>query len=221
MEMSHRVLILGATGRTAKHAIPLALAKGYEVVALVRDPAKISIESDNLNVITGLPTDIGDIRNAMQGCDAVLSFLSPLTRGQAISIGKIDRPHILEKSITKVLLVMQEYSTKRIMILSTVGAGDSWKYNPWYVKLLSRLTNFKVIFEDHSAQERLIQASVTDWTIVRPVGLNEKEITGQLVVTYNHTPKPFQMSRKLLAKFFIDNLYNETYRHKIPMLSER
>jgi putative NADH-flavin reductase len=219
--MSHRVLILGATGRTAKHAIPLALARGYEVVALVRNPAKISIASDKLNVITGLPTQIGDIRNAMQGCDAVLSFLSPLEHGQAISIVKIDRTHFLEKSIANVLLVMQEYGIKRIMILSTVGAGDSWKYNPWYVKLLGRLTNFKIIFEDHSAQEHLIQASATDWTIVRPVGLNEKEITSQLAVSYNHTPKPFQMSRKLLAKFFIDNLYNETYSRKMPIVSER
>ncbi len=106
------------------------------------------------------------------------------------------------------------------MILSTVGAGDSWRYNPWYVKLLARLTNFKVIFEDHTAQEQLIQASGTDWTIARPVGLNEKETMGTLAVTYDHTPKPFRMSRKLLAKFFIDNLYSETYIHKAPMLSE-
>ena len=116
---------------------------------------------------------------------------------------------------------MKEYHIKRIMILSTVGAGDSWKYNPWYVKLLARLTNFKVIFEDHNAQERLVQASGTDWTIARPVGLNENKTKGLLSVTYDHTPKPFQMSRKLLAEFFIDNVYTKTYIHKTPMLSER
>lgn len=29
------------------------------------------------------------------------------------------------------------------------------------------------------------------------------------------------MSRKLLAKFFIDNLYTDTYSQKMPMLSEK
>lgn len=219
--MSKRILILGATGRTGKHAINFALAKGYQVVALARNPDKISVKSDGLTIVKGLPTAIDDVRSAMKECDAVISLLSPLTRGEAISFRKINAPRILEKSITNVLQVMTEYGVKRVLILSSVGIGDSWKYAPWYVKLLVKLTNFKVIFADHNAQERLIQASSTNWTIIRPVGLNEKEITGTLAVTYDHTLKPFQMSRKLLARFFIDNLYSETYVHEAPMVSER
>ncbi len=219
--MSKRILILGATGRTAKHAIPFALAQNYQVVALVRNPDKISIKSDGLTVITGLPTDIEDVRKAMKGCDAVLSLLSPLTRGEAISLRKINAPHVLERSIANVLQVMNEYSVERILILSSVGVGDSWQYTPWYVKLLIRITNFKVIFDDHNAQERLIQASETNWTIARPAGLNENETLGTLMVTYDHIPKPFRISRKLLAKFFIDNVYSDAYKSKTPMLAER
>ncbi|MET4141445.1 NAD(P)-binding oxidoreductase [Pedobacter sp. UYP1] len=219
--MSRKVLILGATGRTGKHAIPLALEKGYQVIALVRNPAKIAIKHDGLTIVKGLPANIDDIRKAMKGCDAVLSLLSPLTRGEAISFRKINAPRILEKSITNVLQVMNESGVKRLLILSSVGVGNSWKYTPWYVKLLIRLTNFKVIFADHNAQEDLIQASGTNWTIARPAGLNENETIGTLAVTYNHTPKPFQLSRKLLAKFFIDNLYSEDFVRKMPMLSER
>jgi hypothetical protein len=69
-----------------------------------------------------------------------------------------------------------------------------------------------------NAQEDLIQASGTNWTIAMPVGPNENETMGTLAVTYDHTPDPFQMSRKLLAKFFIDNLYSETYIDRTPML---
>jgi len=219
--MSRSILILGATGRTGKHAIAFALEKGYRVVALVRNPDKISVRSDGLTIIKGLPTNIDDVRKAMKDCDSVLSLLSPLTRGEAISFRKIDPPRILEKSIANVLRAMNEYGIKRVLILSSVGVGDSWKYAPWYVKLLIKLTNFKVIFADHNAQEGLIEVSGTDWTIARPVGLNENETTGRLEITYDHTPKPFQISRKLLAKFFIDNVYSETYIHKTPMLSEK
>lgn len=219
--MSRKILILGATGRTGKHAIPMALEKGYEVVALVRNPAKIVVKHDRLTIVEGLPTNIDDIRKAMEGCDVVLSLLSPLTRGEAISFRKINAPRILEKSMINVVRVMNEYGVKRILILSSVGVGNSWKYTPWYVKVLVRLTNFKVIFADHNAQEDLIQTSGTNWTIARPAGLNENETIGTLAVTYDHTPKPFQMSRKLLAKFFIDNLYSEDFIHKMPMLSEK
>jgi len=219
--MAKKILILGATGRTGKHAIPFALAKGYQVVALVRTPAKVTVRSEGLTVITGLPTNIDDVREAMKGCDAIISLLAPLPHGAALSIRKIDRPRIMERSISNVLMAMKEYHINRIMVLSTVGAGDSWQYNPWYVKLLARLTNFKVIFEGHNAQERLVQASGTDWTIARPAGLNENEAKGLLAVTYNQTPKPFQMSRELLAKFLIDNVYSGVFIHKKPMLSER
>lgn len=219
--MSRRILILGATGRTARHAIPFALEKGYEVVALVRNPAKISLKNDRLTIVKGLPTVIEDVRKAMAGCDAVLNLLSPLTRGEAISFRKINPPRVLETSIANALEVMKAYGVKRILTLSSVGVGDSWKYNPWYVKLLVKLTNFKVIFADHNAQEELIRASGTDWTIARPAGLNDNDTLGTLVVSYDRTPKPFQISRKLLAKFFIDNLYSEEFVHKMPMLSER
>ncbi len=218
--MIHKILMLGATGRTGQHAVAMALAKNYQVVALVRDPAKLK-PREGLTIIKGLPANINDVRKAMKDCDAVLSLLSPLTRGKAISIRKIDRPHILENSIRNVLQVIPIFGVKRIMILSTVGAGDSWTYAPWYVKLLVRLTNFKVIFEDHNAQEALVRSSATDWTIARPVGLNEKKAAGELVVTYDHTLKPFQISRQLLAKFFIDELYGDTYVHKAPMLAEK
>lgn len=218
---ANKILLVGATGRTAKHFIPLALDRGYDVVALVRNPDGITLSSERLTIIQGLPTEIKDVRHAMMDCSAVISFLSPLTRGAAISFRKINSPHVLEKSVFNLLEVMGEYSIRRIMVLSTVGAGDSWKYTPWYVKLLGKFTNFRIIFEDHTAQETLIQSSKTNWTIVRPVGLNEKEVSGQLFVTYNRTPMPFQMSRMLLAKFFVDNIFSDVYFHKMPMVSEK
>ena len=96
--MTKRIFTLSATGRTGKHAVAFALAKGYEVVALVRDREKITVKPAGLTIITGLPTDLDDVRKA-----------------------------------------------------------------------LARLTNFKVIFEEHNAQERLVKASGTNWTIARPV----------------------------------------------------
>jgi uncharacterized protein YbjT (DUF2867 family) len=218
--MQKRILILGATGRTGQITVELALAKGYAVTALVRNPDKIKFKSDSLEVMKGLPTNIEDVRQAMKGCNVVISLLSALSDKESFSIKKISPPHTLKKSIGNALQVMREYGVKRILTLSSIGAGNSFEYAPWFMKVIIKLTNFKIVFADHNAQESLIQNSGLDWTIARPVGLNENENIGELVVNYSKTPKPFKMSRKQLAKFFIDNVDSETFSGKIPMLSE-
>lgn len=218
--MSKRILILGATGRTGQDAIELALKKDYAVNALVRNPDKIKLKSDRLTVVNGSPANIEDMRKAMKGCEAVISLLSALSEKESFSFKKIIPPNTLKKSIGNALQVMNEYRIKRILILSSIGVGNSYKYAPWYMKLIIKLTNFKIVFADHNAQESLIQSSGLDWTIARPVGLNENENLGKLMVTYDKTPKPFRMSRKQLAKFFIDNIDSKTFTHKVPILSE-
>ncbi|WP_341900175.1 NAD(P)H-binding protein [Fluviicola taffensis] len=216
-----RILILGATGRTGKLAVEYALGQGYSVTALVRNPEKISLSSDKLTVIKGQPTNIQDIRQAIENCDYVINVLSALSEKDSISFKKIDPPHTLEKTIYNVIECMREHGIKRIISLSSIGVGNSYKYAPWFMKLFIKISNFKIVFADHNKQEQLLQNSQLDWTIVRPVGLNNQEILRKLDVCYDKTPKPFKMSRKQLAKFMIDNLETTGFIHKTPILSER
>lgn len=218
--MSKRILIFGATGSTGREATSYALEKGYHVVALVRNPEKLDIQSEQVTVIKGLPTNIQDVRTAMQGCDAVVSLLSALPEKDSFSLKKITPPHTLEKSLSNAIAVMKEYNIKRVMTLSSIGAGNSFRYAPWYMRCMIRITNFKIVFADHGAQEKLLENSGLDWTIARPVALNNNESMGKLIIDYLSTPKHFKISRKQLAKFFIDNLDTTTFNQKTPILSE-
>lgn len=168
--MSKRILILGATGRTGQNVITYALAQGYQITVLVRNQDKINTFSDQITIIKGLPTAIEDVRRAMKDCDVVISLLSALSEKESFTIKKINPPHILKNSISNVIQVMKEYGIKRILILSSIGVGDSYKYAPWFMKLIIKLTNFKVVFADHNAQESLIQNSNLNWTINPPGG---------------------------------------------------
>ena len=58
-----KILILGATGRTGKHALVVALQKGYLVNVLVRDASKIKPAS-NLSVFVGNTTNKDDLMQA-------------------------------------------------------------------------------------------------------------------------------------------------------------
>ncbi|AMR28023.1 epimerase [Hymenobacter psoromatis] len=216
-----RILLYGATGRTGELLVAYALQQGYAVTALVRSPEKLTQKSDHLTVIRGLPTNLADVRQAMQGCDAVISALSALSDSEAVSFKKITPRHTLETTMRNTITAMGEQGIRRIVTLSSIGVGDSWPYAPWYMRLAIRLTNFKLTFADHDAQEALLRQSDLDWTIARPVALNNHKTTGQLVVKYDKTPSPFAISRQRLAQFMVDCLEGDEFLRKAPLLAEK
>lgn len=215
-----RILLYGATGRTGGLVLTYALQQGYAVTALVRSPEKLVVESDHLTVVRGLPTNLDDVRRALRGCEAVISTLSALSESEAFSRKKIPAPHTLETTMRNTVAAMGEQGVKRIVTLSSIGAGDSWPHAPWYMRWMIKLTNFKLTFADHDGQEALLRQSPLDWTIARPVALNNHEALGRLVISYETTPAPFKMSRRQLAKFMVDCLERNEMVRKAPLLSE-
>ncbi|MDJ1506266.1 NAD(P)-dependent oxidoreductase [Xanthocytophaga agilis] len=218
--MNKRILIFGANGRTGQLIVKYALEKGYSITALVRNPEKLTITSERLTIHKGSPTHLEDVQKAMAGCNYVLSALSALSVKDSFSFKMITPPKTLEKSIGNAIQAMNEYGIRRIVTLSSVGAGDSYSYAPWFMRWVIRLTNFKIVFADHNQQEQLVQQSGLDWVIARPVGLTNTTNPGKLVVSYNKTPSPFKISRMLLAKFMVDQLTEDAFLHKTPILSE-
>ncbi|MBS7564744.1 SDR family oxidoreductase [Mucilaginibacter sp. Bleaf8] len=215
-----KILLFGATGRTGGLVINYALEKGYSVVALVRSPDKIKVQSPQLTVIKGSPTDANDVRLAMKGCDAVISALSALSEKESFSFKKIEPPHVLETTIRNAIDSMKANHVRRIITLSSIGAGNSFNLAPWYMRLIIRITNFKIVFADHTRQETLLQQSDLDWTIARPVALTNGTELKKLVVSYHKTPSPFHISRSLLAKFLVDCIDDASLIGKTPILSE-
>ena len=216
-----RILLYGATGRTGGLVLRYALQQGYAVTALVRNPDKLSIKADNLTVLRGLPTSMDDVRKAMRGCEMVISTLSALNESEAFSRKKITPPRTLQTTMRNTIACMDELGIKRIVTLSSIGAGDSWPYAPWYMRWAIKLTNFKITFDDHAEQESLLMKSDLDWVIARPVALNNNENMKALQVSYGKTPSPFAISRKRLATFMVDCIATDEFVHKAPLLSEK
>jgi nucleoside-diphosphate-sugar epimerase len=104
MSTDHRVLILGATGRTGSRVATQLLDRGVAVRAIVRSagrlPAGIA-EHPLLEVVEAdaLSMPLGDLVDQLNGCDTVVSCL-----GHNISArGLFGPPHLLvERSIRRV-----------------------------------------------------------------------------------------------------------------------
>ena len=61
-----KIAVFGATGGTGKQVVQQALAAGDQVTALVRDPAKLAIDSANLTVVTGNVLDAAKVEETLQ-----------------------------------------------------------------------------------------------------------------------------------------------------------
>ena len=72
-----KVAIIGATGFVGSHLLKEALLRGYEVLALVRDPDKVSLQSELLTVKTADVFNIGKVSELLAGQDAVISAYNP------------------------------------------------------------------------------------------------------------------------------------------------
>ena len=72
-----KLAVLGATGRTGRLIVEKALAAGHHVRVLVRSPAKLALQSAQLEVLTGDPTDAAAVALLVKDRDAVISALGP------------------------------------------------------------------------------------------------------------------------------------------------
>ena len=66
-------LVMGATGGTGKHFLPIVLGEGHCVKALVRNPAKLALQDAKLQVQKGSITDAAwDFAKLVEGDDFVI-----------------------------------------------------------------------------------------------------------------------------------------------------
>lgn len=106
--MTHKILVLGGSGRTGSAVLKKALSKGFEVVALVRQPEAISISDSKLKLVKGSPLNPEDVAETLQGCDTVISTLN----NQRVSDSPFAKPkspeNLMAASIGNVMAAMKE-----------------------------------------------------------------------------------------------------------------
>lgn len=67
-----RILLTGATGFIGSHVVETAVRRGYDVVALVRDPNAYRGPHHSVAAVAGDVRDAESVRLAVSGCDAVI-----------------------------------------------------------------------------------------------------------------------------------------------------
>lgn len=204
------VAVFGATGGTGRQVVQQALAAGHRVTALVRNPDRLGIRHNDLTVVVGDVLDADKVVQTLAGTDAVVVTLG----------NTANNPDYIVSQGTQVIVDAMKRlgQPKRIVVVSSLGVGESKDQVPFAFKMLMK-TVLKKPMEDKERQEAIVKASGLDWTIVRPGGLTDGPATGRYRAGVDPKIVAGQVSRSDVAAFVLQQLTDDTYLHKAPAIT--
>ncbi|MGI9542399.1 MAG: NAD(P)-dependent oxidoreductase [Cyclobacteriaceae bacterium] len=217
-----KILLLGATGRTGKLILQQALKREHTVIALVRDPSKVSVKDPNLSLLSGTPANPSDLERCFKSetIDTVISALN-ISRTSDFPWASLRAPkNFLSQVMTNLLPLMDDHHVRRLVVMSAWGVGKSRKYLPAWFRWIIDNTNVGAAYTDHEVQEHLIAESQLDWTIIRPVGLTNSSKSKPIKVCLDSEQKlSLTISRKDVAQFVLEAAESGGYIKQRPGIS--
>lgn len=209
---SMKLAIFGATGRTGQHILRQALAEGYQVIALARDPSKLTVQSERLMVVQGTLHDSACIEQVVAGADAVISALGPASNQPTFEISR---------GMQAIISAMQQHGVKRFIISAGAGVEDPQDSPRLFNKLMSVLlkATAKNVYEDMLKAVALVRSSGLDWTVVRVPMLTDDPKTGQVKVGMVGKGMGPRITRADMADFMLRQVGSREYVGKAPAIS--
>ncbi|AKJ11437.1 epimerase [Streptomyces incarnatus] len=164
--------VFGATGGIGREIVRQALGAGHRVTAVVRDPARLDVTGDTLEVFRADLADPEELRAAVSGRDAVLSGLGARSRKDAGVATRLTRT---------VLHAMEAEGVRRLLVVSAGPVGPAAEGDGTLDRAMRGLVSaaLKDVYTDLRAMEAELARSATDWTSVRPPRLQNKPLTGR------------------------------------------
>jgi len=212
-----KLAIFGASGGTGQHLVQQALAQGHTVTAFARRPESImAAPSPGLTVVQGDVHDAAAVSAVIAGHDAVLSGLG------ARNLGRSD---LLDVGVRNILAGMAAHGLRRIIVLGASGAsGDAAQHQGAGTRLLLKLISATILkepFRSQREQERQLEASATDYTVVRPPRLLNGPFTGHYRVQEDGLPPGgVTINRADVADFMLRQLTDSKWMRKGPYVAK-
>jgi putative NADH-flavin reductase len=207
-----KVLVLGATGPTGRRIVSRALARGYQVTALVRSPAKAN-DLGGARLVVGDARDEKALREAVSGQDFVVSALgTPASPFREVTL--------LSTATRALVNAMKAEQVARLVCITGIGAGDSIGHGGFVFDRVIFPLLLRKVYADKNRQEAIVRDSGLDWSLVRPAILNDKPGRGAIrALTDLGGFHGGGISREDVATFVLDEMLAGTWRHRSPLIT--
>ena len=120
MKRVKKVVLTGASGFVGSDILNEVLNRGFEVTAVVRHPAKIKIQNENLKVVKVDVSSLNEVAEVCKGADAVISAFNP----------GWSNPNIYDETIKVYLTIVDGIKKAGINRFLMVGGAGSLFIDP-------------------------------------------------------------------------------------------
>lgn len=204
-----KIAVFGATGGVGSAFIRQAVAAEHSICALVRDTARLTVSSPLMEVRVGDVLDIENVIAVVEGCDAVFCALGNTQNNP---------PNVVSDGTANIVRTLEERGPRRLVVISSLGVGDSKNQVPFFFKLLAA-TLLRRTMQDKERQEEIVRNSGLEWTIIRPGGLNDESAKGTYTVGLEPTIVAKMISRTDVAAFALREIEHPQYIRQTPAIT--
>lgn len=207
------ITIFGASGGIGRLLVEQALDAGYMVKAYVRNPSKLELTHQNLEIIKGELSDFENIRTAIAGVDAVISTLGPPLKRNYKGWAILDA-HI------NIVKAMEMEGVNRFITIATPSVNFNWDISSITTKMPTVMAKllFPKAYKEIVMVGNVVSDSSLDWTIVRIIAPNNKPLTGSVKVTFGETKIKWGISRADIAAYLLLQVEDAQQIYSMPII---
>ncbi|MFG2913978.1 NAD(P)-dependent oxidoreductase [Kitasatospora sp. NPDC048298] len=210
-----RIAVVGATGRTGRLVVDLALAAGHTVTAVVRDPARLPDFPHGTPLTAradvGRP---GSLHGPLYGQDAVVATLGTTGR-RATSV--------FSDGARELTAALRASGAGHLVTMSSAGLDTSRL--PLAQRMVATLVVdrlYREIHHDLARMEAVLAGSDTAWTVVRVPMLKDGPPAPGPQVSYDRPlPRAGTVTRATVARWIVGHLGDpETFRRLVHLADD-
>ena len=202
--------VLGATGQTGQYAVRYALGLGLNVRALVRDPGRLLVSDDRLEMVVGNALNADSIAELLRGSDAVVSALGPTDYETGLTVCSQTASHLAA--------LMPKAGISRYVAVSGASLAvpsDKFSLRGRFFStaalILTKMNRqLNLLLLDKKNEYIALKDSRLNWTLVRPPYI----VPGEYLRDAKVTPFTLQGSKVRvgeLARALVDLALKDLY----------
>lgn len=209
-----KITILGSTGFVGKVLIRKAIAAGYQVKTLARNPEKLEEIKEKIEIIQGSVFEPLSVEAAIEGAEVVLSTIGPPQRYPG-------DPVQYEKAMKNIVSAMDKYGIKRYIHIGGAahlgGEDEVWNSSRKFLRLFLDLVGRNILVAKHLEWE-VLKSSDLDWTLVRPPRIANEAASGNISADEKML-RSLKISVGDLTDFILLQITSKEWIRKAPLVS--
>jgi putative NADH-flavin reductase len=211
MDNSYKIALIGGTGKVGRYIASRAIQNGYQIRMLVRNPEKLTLRDNRIEMVVGNARNLEDIQKLLKGCQIVIN-----------AFGQPNKEDPIYSSVTKnILEVMNDFQIDRYIGVT----GGSLTLNGDKKSIINKVGAklFEIIFAKMMIDKKkewhiLNNYKSVKWTLIRLPFIDDGKEIGYIKESLIDMPGTKITSRDI-ATFIINQIKNPMYINKAPFIS--